>query len=276
MRALIWVSIIVGVGIFFWQNPQPIMLSFLGGSVKMQLPLAAWVFIFTVAGAFSSVVVLGMNSASSRRSPQPPPPQTTASRPSSSPQPPFSPDISSREVNASSSGFSSDWQSALPAEEQETWDDWETEAPVAPSPASAQETIRAQETASAQETTSAQDKGVKPPVQENILKPDYDPPPPLRNFEVSQEPEDISREGSVYSYRYRKAEASSEEHPSDTQSTTETPTSQPTNRESDPPPKVKRPRRRQSDEVYDANYRVILPPYRSPAESTEDEEEDWV
>ena len=35
-------------------------------------------------------------------------------------------------------------------------------------------------------------------------------------------------------------------------------------------------RRSQSDEVYDANYRVILPPYQPPEASNEDEEEDWV
>ena len=208
MRALIWVGIFVGAAIFFWQNPQPIMLSFLGGSVKMQLPLAAWVFIFTVAGAFSSVVVLGLNNASSRRSPQTP----SSSHNGLS--------FFTRRLNrhlVPDIVFKRCQKLHLLALAQignlhyrlktsEAWDDWETEAPVTASPASAQDTIRGKETDSAQESTSAQDKGVKPPVQENILKPDYDPPPPLRNFEVSQEPEDISQEGSVYSYRYRKAE----------------------------------------------------------------------
>ena len=184
------------------------------------------------------------------------PPRTRASRPS--PQPPFSPEVSSREANTSSADFSSDWQSALPAEEQEAWDDWEAETPATVAP------------------SSPQDKGVKSPRQETRPAIERTTSPTLQNFEVSQQAEGVSQEGSVYSYRYRKAEESPAQNPPKTESATETPETQPMSPDSDLSPRPKRPRRRQSDEVYDANYRVILPPYRPPAASTEDEEEDWV
>ena len=258
MRALIWISLIIGVGIFFWQNPQPVVLSFLGGSVKMQLPLATWVIVFCVAGAFSSVLVLGLNRTSSKRSPQVSSyPATKSSRPS--PQPPFTPEISSTQVNSSSSDFNSDWQSALPAEEQEAWDDWEAE------------------TTTDAAATPSQDKVEKSPMQQR--RPEIEPDPPtLRNFEVSQQAEDISQQGSLYSYRYRKkTQENSPPTPSVTESITDRPEERSISEESEQRPRARRLRRNQSDEVYDANYRVILPPYRPPEESNEDEdEEDWV
>ena len=221
MRALIWIGLIIGVGIFFWQNPQPVMLSFLGGSVKMQLPLAAWVFVFTVAGAFSSVLVLGLNSTSSKRSPQAPPFQTKTARPS--PQPPFSPEISSREVNRPSSDFSSDWQSALPAEQQEAWDDWEAETPAAAASSPPKDTV------------------VKPPMQERRPEIERAAPPTLRNFEVSQQAEGISQEGSVYSYRYRKAQEDLDPTPSATESVPERPDRRSISEESEQRPRKNGP-----------------------------------
>jgi len=61
------------------------------------------------------------------------------------------------------------------------------------------------------------------------------------NYEVKQEPKSSSQTGSVYSYSYRDENKSG----------------------------VGRP-----DAVYDANYRVITPPFQKPVEP-EDDEEDW-
>ncbi|HBB32610.1 MAG TPA: hypothetical protein DDZ80_18205, partial [Cyanobacteria bacterium UBA8803] len=64
-----------------------------------------------------------------------------------------------------------------------------------------------------------------------------------RTYEANQQPTSTSQSGSVYSYSYRETSKSG----------------------------VGRP-----DVVYDANYRVINPPYQKPPEPQEvDEEEDW-
>ncbi len=67
-----------------------------------------------------------------------------------------------------------------------------------------------------------------------------------KTFEVQQEPKTASRSGSVYSYGYRE-------------------------------PKDKGVGK--TEQVYDANYRVITPPYRQNAEQQTDEDEsdqDWI
>ncbi|NEP58479.1 MAG: hypothetical protein F6K31_15925 [Symploca sp. SIO2G7] len=63
------------------------------------------------------------------------------------------------------------------------------------------------------------------------------------NYEVPQEPKTSSKVGSVYSYSYREKEQ-------------------------------KESGVGRNDEVYDANYRLIRPPYKQPIETKEDEE-DW-
>ncbi len=75
------------------------------------------------------------------------------------------------------------------------------------------------------------------------------------SFEVPQEPKTATRQGSVYSYTYRELRDSP---PSP-----------------EPAPQLKQP----SESVYDANYRVVTPPYRDKAGSTDldgEEDEEWV
>lgn len=67
------------------------------------------------------------------------------------------------------------------------------------------------------------------------------PPTDGTNYEVPQEPKTRSQSGSVYSFSYRDTPESGVAKP---------------------------------DQVYDANYRVITPPYQKPPEPSEDEE-DW-
>jgi hypothetical protein len=79
--------------------------------------------------------------------------------------------------------------------------------------------------------------------------------PQLRNFEAPQQPESASREGSVYSYRYREPRERQPEKPDS---------------EKHDMPKL--------GGVIDANYRVIAPPNRpssQPSPDAEDDEE-WV
>lgn len=67
------------------------------------------------------------------------------------------------------------------------------------------------------------------------------PPQERTSYEVPQEPKTRSQTGSVYSYSYREP---------------------------------KDPGVGKTDEVYDANYRIITPPYQ-PAPKPEEDEEDW-
>jgi len=67
-------------------------------------------------------------------------------------------------------------------------------------------------------------------------------PRDARNYEVKQEPKTSTVTGSVYSYGYREPQDSG----------------------------VGR-----TEAVYDANYRVITPPYHEPSKNQEEEEDDW-
>jgi uncharacterized integral membrane protein len=65
------------------------------------------------------------------------------------------------------------------------------------------------------------------------------------NFETQQQPKTVSQRGSVYSHSYRES---------------------------------KNPRVGKTETVYDANYRVITPPYQEKTEQPQekDDEEDWL
>ena len=231
MRLLILVVAIGAMAVFFWQNQQPIALVFFGGIWSLQLPLAAWVLLFAAAGALSSLVLRGLNSLGRKRPTtrdfSPPP------RPRRPPQPPLRSEPTSNVPPSVPPASTSDWQ-ASPPSEPETWDDWTVEAsrpPVAqqpPEPA----------------TTESQ----------------------LRNFEVAQQPQNISREGSIYSYRYREPRDRPQEAPKIEEVVDYR---QPRDRPREVP---------KIGEVVDANYRVIVPPYQSPSQSSLDAEddEDWL
>ncbi len=70
-----------------------------------------------------------------------------------------------------------------------------------------------------------------------------------KSYEVKQEPSTTSTTGSVYSYSYRESRK----------------------------PGVAKPDLVKPNEIYDANYRVITPPYQKPVEPVkeDDEDEDW-
>lgn len=221
MRLLILVLAFAAMAVFFWQNRQPLPLVFFGGSLKAQLPLAAWVLLFAAAGALSSLIVRGLNASGRKPTgvrdlPAPP----ASPRPRTPPKPPLTPEPARATVPPPAPAAASDWQASLPPESEE-WDDWTNETPP-PAPVTE-----------------------KPPALGNVT-------PQLRNFEAPQQPESASREGSVYSYRYREPR----ERPQET----------PDSQKRDTP---------KTGEIVDANYRVIAPPYRQPPSEAEDEEE-WV
>lgn len=89
----------------------------------------------------------------------------------------------------------------------------------------------------------------EPPTETTTTKPNFERSlreESVKPVEVQKQPKSISQKGSVYSYGYRE----------------------PTDKVSD-----------KTDKVYDANYRVIQPPYRENTEQQtkiDEEEEDWV
>ena len=88
------------------------------------------------------------------------------------------------------------------------------------------------------------------------------------NFEVQQPPKKASRQGSVYSYTYRELREFEDSPP-------------PQDSVQPPPKKPGTPRSKSNtgDQVYDANYRILTPPYRNSQESStfdDSEDKDWV
>lgn len=100
----------------------------------------------------------------------------------------------------------------------------------------------------------------EPPVEKTIPRKPSKDKETRSEFEVQQPPKTVSQEGTVYSYTYR--ELSDRRYPN--------PPEDPRNIEkkpSSPNPKKK---------VYDAQYRVITPPYSPPQESDDEDEESWI
>lgn len=89
----------------------------------------------------------------------------------------------------------------------------------------------------------------------------------VTDFEVQQSPTKASRQGSIYSYTYRELRESEDSPP-------------PQESVQPPPKKPETPRSKSNtgNQVYDANYRILTPPYQTPQESSADDEEeqDWV
>ena len=83
-----------------------------------------------------------------------------------------------------------------------------------------------------------------------------------RSVEQQPKPQTSSQSGSVYSYGYRKAEDEVKKTAPDKRDDsvqTDQPTSQ-----------------TDKDKVYDADYRVVTPPYRQNVTPPSEDEEDWV
>ncbi len=89
--------------------------------------------------------------------------------------------------------------------------------------------------------------------------------PNRTDFEVLQQPKSVSRTGTIYSYRYRDDSPPASRSQPDRQ-----PDSQPDRQPDSRPPEGNPP-----GAVYDADYRVITPPYRPDPDQSQPEAEDW-
>ncbi|MEA5510891.1 LapA family protein [Crocosphaera sp. UHCC 0190] len=251
MRLIILLLLLVGTGIFIIQNQQPVVLYFLGTEAKtalfsLSLPLGLWVVIFAVAGIMTSLLIqlLTRSPEASLRRPSRQNPTPKSVKSPNRPRPPEPPETPYQRPEPKRS----DWEMPPnPEWEANTQldedEEWNIEEPP-------------------KERTQPFQPSKTPIIEDQSSE-----------FEMPQTPKTVSREGTIYSYTYRelrdRQDPIASPEPESPPSPPETP---PT-----PPPKSE-----PINEVYDANYRVITPPYQTPPNSLNsdfdenEDEESWV
>lgn len=283
VKPFLFLFVIVALAVLLLSNLAPVSLTILGIKT-LALPLGIWIVGAIAAGAFTTVIISGLFSLSRPASSGRRPKRSTSSRSSSSPRAPWanwnnpqaaaSTQTSSSKESAYSSSSSrrggDDWGSG---ESKEEWEDWSNDQEPTDRQFQPQTQVRDTEDDDWANWEGYEDLGRKPHSDEFEDVEDFetdrgdrtvnrDMPPRRTDFEVQREPESHRQTGSVYSYSYRK----------------ET--------EPEPAPPAKKP-----GEVYDAEYRVLTPPYRPDPEEVEmpaaetptssefdpdfDDDEDW-
>lgn len=264
MRWLI-ILVILGSGfVFFLQNQQPMTLFLLGNGVKTALltltfPVGLWVILFIFAGMITSLILQALSAiARPVISTAPPSPTRPRSRPtpsprSPSPEPPPVTEAKTRIQTPTNPQWQ--WEDPIPE-----IDDWNDE----PSPAETTSSKSVIDLAGHPESVEfprrvTVEVPLEPPL---VSRPpayfveDSQPEPrlkeeDLKRFEVNQEPKTSSQQGTIYSYTYRE--------------------------QGDRNPEKQTPKPPVSNQVRDANYRVINPPLRSVQPvNLEDDEDDWL
>jgi len=258
--------------LFFLQNKQPITLFLLGNNAKVALltltfPLGLWVIFFIVAGMITSLILQSLNAiARPNISPAPSPPRPRPTPPPRSPDPPRPPTPEPKTRIQTPTNPQWEWENPIPEV-----DDWEEDEPQPVETRSPEPVERPADIPRRPEPVDIPRRVTinipsEPPIatrpSRDAVKPS-EPQPRLRDedlkrFEVAQEPKTTSQEGTIYSQTYREPRTNSE-IPRDP--SIEKPSSKPSS----------------SNQIYDANYRVINPPLR-PVESSnvEEDDEDWL
>ncbi|MBW4650641.1 MAG: hypothetical protein KME06_18415 [Kastovskya adunca ATA6-11-RM4] len=205
-RLVLLLVVLSGLALFIFSNTSPVLpLSFLGVQTA-PLPFAAWLAVAIAAGFISSWLLQFLGYLRARYSPVGVSPAAPSPKRSRREEPKYTTTTQTRYTPPASE--------PAPVNDLSDWevtdnDDWDIEAPPAPS-------------------TSP---FPQPPVRDTT------------NYEVRQEPKTVNQSGSVYSQSYRDTRNSSVG---------------------------------KTEDVYDANYRLIVPPYQedsSPERETDDE--DW-
>ncbi|MCU0532986.1 MAG: LapA family protein [Hydrococcus sp. Prado102] len=264
MRFII-LLLLLGIGIvFFLQNQQLVTLVFFGNVATVTLPIAVWVLSFTGIGILTSfcwqvLSSIGRPSASGRSS-------ARQSRPYSSPPPSPPPQPRVTEIFSDNRPPQQDFarsptstrpSNVNPKDFEEEWDDWQDEQPK-------REPVRdfVREFPRDYDSRTAKSDRIEPEVEDEPIDNSERIPKDNANlFEVQQQPKTSNRTGSVYSYVYRE------------------PKDKP---EKEPPVEDKKPETQESkgDRVYDADYRVIRPPYQPPPPEQPrrdiEDDEDWI
>lgn len=268
-------KIMVRVALLFWvaaalavlvlSNLSPVVLTILG-TKTLALPLGVWVAGAIGAGAITTVILAGLFNltrpvaapVSARR----PSPRSADRFSPNSFRPPWSAGATASGATASSAGYTN----ARTAEQRQTsqqsnqqsraaWEDWDDQPDLADrkptTPASIRDTEdddwanwegyddRERQRSRRRDQEDDLDDNLNDFADDRQDRGFYDESSARTDFEVKREPETRSQSGSVYSFSYRRSE--------------------------DDPPQPAKPTAKPG-EVYDADYRVITPPYRPDPE----------
>ena len=241
-RLFLPLLILVGLALFALQNWSPVLPIVVAGLNTQALPLALWMLTAIAAGAATTVAVSSLFSLSRftavRRSNKQRP-ATTASRPATESRPWVAAWTKRNEARANppNSAKTRIQDDWENRQTVEEWEDWEEDSSV-----SSRSSFSSAGTPTETRDRSDEDWDN----WEGYTEADRvsgTPRPPVRtDFEVRQAPVAQKQSGSLYSVSYEKTEA-------------------------DP----QRP-----NEVYDADYRVIVPPFSPESDpAPRQEEEDW-
>ncbi|MEA5532685.1 LapA family protein [Crocosphaera sp. XPORK-15E] len=243
MRLIILLLLLVGTGIFIIQNQQPVVLYFLGTEAKTALlSLTLPLGLWVVIFALAGIITSLLIQLLTRSPRQRSAPKSVKSP--SRPRPQEPPETPYQRSEAKRS----DWEVPPNPEWEKTPqpdedEEWNIEEPPT-------------------ERTQPFQPSKTPIIEDQASE-----------FEMPQTPKTVSRQGTIYSYTYRELSDRRDPIPPQEQ---EIPPS-PSDTSPTPPPKSN-----PTNQVYDANYRVITPPYQTPpnspnSEFDEDEnEEGWV
>jgi uncharacterized integral membrane protein len=236
VRLVLLLLVIVGLAALTLQNLTPVAIVVLGAKTQA-LPLSVWVLSAIGVGGLTTLVLSGFSflskNAAVRRVAQRSEPARPWSAASRSSEP-------TSRTGFSASRRSDDWEAAP----SDTWDDWEPPQPrQRPGAKQAQTEIRDQ----ADDWQDWQGYEDAPRRRDST--------PRQTDFEVRRPPASTQQSGSVYSYSYRE--------PQDAPRSSTPERSDRSDRERPMNPGNK------TNEVYDAEYRVLIPPYSAaPAPST--------
>jgi hypothetical protein len=262
MRFII-LLLLLGIGIvFFLQNQQLVTLVFFGNVATVTLPIAVWVLSFIGIGVLTSFcwqILSSLGRPSSSQSFSARQSRPYSSPPPSSPRIPEIPSDNRPPQDFARSPAASNRQSNVnPKDYEEEWDDWQLEQPK-------REPVREFVREFPRERIEIEPKDEpidnSERIPENSVNSERTSPEDNTNlFEVQQQPKTSTRTGSVYSYVYREPKDKPEKEPLIEDKKPET-------------------QEKKGDRVYDADYRVIRPPYQPPPEQPRrniEDDEDWI
>jgi uncharacterized integral membrane protein len=241
-RIILLLTILGGLVLFALQNWSPLLPLVILGLRTQALPLAFWIVGAIVAGALTTLVVAGLfnlqvatspvarRSRQTKRVNQSATPDTAAWNYGwSGAQPEPSPAASSYANPASSTTVNATWQESSPPQ-QEEWEDWSGYQEPRRQPVDDLPNLETPaQDAEDQDWADWEGYDQEEEPRDRTVADSRPVPPPQTSYEVPQEPTKRSQSGTVYSYSYRRSEDTSAG---------------------------------KAESVYDADYRVLRPPYK--------------